>query len=63
MDSNVAQNWKEENHNSNINNVYTTFKGTFMMTTEVLKWDGTTKYLHYWMLLMAKYCYLQAREF
>ena len=35
MDSKVAQKCKIENHYSNINNVYTMFKGTLMFITEV----------------------------
>ena len=37
MDSKVTQKFKRENHYLNINNVYTIFKGTLMLITEVWK--------------------------
>ena len=39
MDSKVAQKWKGGNNYSNINHVYTMFKGKLMLITEVWKWD------------------------
>ena len=35
MDSKVAQKYKIDNHYSNINHVYTMFKGDIMLITEV----------------------------
>ena len=35
MDPNVAQKLKRDNHYSNINHIYTLFKGTLRLITEV----------------------------
>ena len=35
MDSNVAQKFKRDYHHSNINNVYTIFKGNLILITKV----------------------------
>ena len=37
MESKLAQKRKKENQNSNINHVYTIFKGNLMLITEVRK--------------------------
>ena len=43
MDSTVSQKCKIENHYSNINHTFTTFKGIIMLITEAWKFYGTTK--------------------
>ena len=63
MDSKLSQSFKKESNDSNINNLYTMFKGTIMLITEVWNWDATTKFFHNWLLLRAKYCHMAAREF
>ena len=47
MDSNVAQKFKKENHYSNTNNIFTTFKVTTMSRTEVQKCNVTTNCFHH----------------
>ena len=37
MDSKVTQKFKKDNNYSNVNNVYTMFKVTMMLTTDILK--------------------------
>ena len=54
MYSNLAQKFKRDNHYSNINNLYTMFKGTLILITEVWKWDGTINFFYHLMLLMEK---------
>ena len=41
MDSKLLQKFKRDFHYSNIDHVYTMSKGTLILITEVLKWDGT----------------------